>query len=290
MTQKCFIIMPFSKTRTTTKDEWTKIYLDLFQPIWKEYGFHCERIGIARGSITKEIIEKLFSADIVFADITDTNPNVMYELGIRHVFRKPSLMVKRKGTKIPFDVRDYIVHEYQNTATGMKELKQIIKDVIEDINKNPEKPDNPVWDFLQTGKFMIDYYSNIQSLNKLQSLIEELSNNLDLWTTINNDVESKSDNDDVTNFKVLLLQRMDCLILLMTTRYVSFDSTEWEKILSLYIALSRLRSLSGAISDPWFSSVKKKDFCNMFQPALTVGLFRNCITIISKRIEELSPK
>ena len=60
-----------------------------------------------RGSITKDIIEKLFSASMVFADITDFNPNVMYELGVRHSFKKPSSIVieSRKSRNIPFDVR-----------------------------------------------------------------------------------------------------------------------------------------------------------------------------------------
>jgi hypothetical protein len=108
----CFVIMPFSTSVSHTEEKWTEIFENFFKPAWNAFNIDCYRTKVPRGSITKDIIEKLYSASIVFADLTDSNPNVMYELGVRHTFKKPSVMVKARGSQIPFDVNVYNVFEY----------------------------------------------------------------------------------------------------------------------------------------------------------------------------------
>lgn len=56
------------------------------------------------GMITKQIIEYIVNAKLVIADLSFNNPNVFYELAIRHACRKPTVQVIKKGDKIPFDV------------------------------------------------------------------------------------------------------------------------------------------------------------------------------------------
>jgi len=174
----CFVIMPFSSSQTHTEEEWTEIFEHFFKSAWNSFDIDCYRTRVPRGSITKDIIEKLFVASIVFADLTDLNPNVMYELGVRHTFKKPSVMVKAKGTQIPFDVSVYNVFEYEYTPKGLQELRNYLSSVIEDIRKNPNKADNPVWDYRSSSDFIMDYWRNRESLQKLTALTLELSNNL----------------------------------------------------------------------------------------------------------------
>lgn len=56
------------------------------------------------GSINHDIIERLVQSDLVIADLTGTNPNVMYEIGIRHAFNKPIVQIAQKEQKLPFDL------------------------------------------------------------------------------------------------------------------------------------------------------------------------------------------
>ncbi len=241
----CFVIMPFSKSRSHTKDKWTEIFEKLFKPAWDEFKIDCYRTQVPRGSITKDIIEKLFSASIVFADLTDSNPNVMYELGVRHTFRKPSIMVNAKGSGIPFDVNAYHVFAYENTLKGLEDLKNHIAMVIQDIKKHPNKPDNPVWDFGHINDFLADHYRNIEAIQKLEALHEEFQSNLGRCDEFveaikgiklsKDDVESRTlkRNSDEEN-KLEMARRAffpnirnDAITHLEITRYIDFADEDW---------------------------------------------------------------
>lgn len=58
------------------------------------------------GTITGDIITRLYNSDLVVADLTGTNPNVMYEIGIRHSFSRPIVHVCQNGQVLPFDLSD----------------------------------------------------------------------------------------------------------------------------------------------------------------------------------------
>ena len=233
--------MPFSTSQTHTEKEWTEIFEKFFQTAWNSFDIQCYRTKVPRGSITKDIIEKLFSASIVFADLTDSNPNVMYELGVRHTFKKPSVMVKTKGSEIPFDVNDYNVFEYEYTPKGLEDLKSHLRTVIEDIRKFPNKADNPVWDFRNTSDFLIDYYRNMETAHKLQAIVLELNSNSYLCNKFLDGIEnidltvdplkldeSTKDQLEVGARKFFPSIRSDALTNLRVTRYIDFEIEDWE--------------------------------------------------------------
>ncbi|SRR6266404_2023442 len=56
------------------------------------------------GPITAQIIRQLLDAPLVIADLSGTNPNVMYELAIRHSSGKPVIQISTNISEIPFDV------------------------------------------------------------------------------------------------------------------------------------------------------------------------------------------
>lgn len=237
----CFVIMPFSTSPSHTEEEWTEIFENFFKPAWNAFNVDCYRTKVPRGSITKDIIEKLFSANIVFADLTDSNPNVMYELGVRHTFKKPSVMVKARGSKIPFDVNSYNVFEYIYTPKGLEDLKNHLRNVIGDIQKFPNKADNPVWDFRSTSDFLVDYYRNIETIHKLQAIVLELNGNLKLsgafsdgikdidLSTIHlriGEMEQKQLESGAREFFPSI--RSDAITHLRITRYIDFEKRDWD--------------------------------------------------------------
>jgi len=58
------------------------------------------------GKITTQFIRQLTDADVVVADLTNLNPNVLYELGIRQALLKPYILTAKSGTELPFDLKD----------------------------------------------------------------------------------------------------------------------------------------------------------------------------------------
>jgi hypothetical protein len=78
------------------------------------------------------VISDLINADLVVADLTDLNPNALYELGIRHSTLKPTIHVARAGTKLPFDTISHRtifidVSDWHSIVDGRKALAAAVK-------------------------------------------------------------------------------------------------------------------------------------------------------------------
>jgi hypothetical protein len=115
-TVKAFIIMPFSeKTAERPKGFFTEVLRSLITPAGVEAGFKVETAN-RQGSdvIQSTIVNELLEADLVLADLTDHNPNVLFELGLRMAVEKPVALIKAVGTGRVFDVDNLLrVFEYQ---------------------------------------------------------------------------------------------------------------------------------------------------------------------------------
>jgi hypothetical protein len=109
----CGIIMPISATASRSESQWANVQTLLHRVIGTA-GFDAKNVweGAATDRISERIISSIFRCDIVVADITDLNPNVMLELGLRLASKKPTIVVVSKGSAIPFDIRDFQAVDY----------------------------------------------------------------------------------------------------------------------------------------------------------------------------------
>ncbi len=105
----CFVLMPFGRKmdaagRVTNFDS---VYEKIIAPAVSQAGLEPiradeEKIG---GTIHKPMFERLMLCHYAVADITGANPNVFYELGIRHAMRpRSTVIVFAEGTVLPFDI------------------------------------------------------------------------------------------------------------------------------------------------------------------------------------------
>lgn len=95
------------------------------------------------GSISNDIFTKLMHAQFVIADITYPNPNVFYELGIRHAIRPGTILIREKvNFSIPFDISHLRYIEYTREISAMDNLSRQLKRSFQFYDKNPSKPDN----------------------------------------------------------------------------------------------------------------------------------------------------
>lgn len=117
--QKAFVIMPFvEKSDRRMSGFFQEVLRALIIPAATEAGFVVKTAN-RQGSdvIQSTIINELLDADLVIADLTDHNPNVLFELGLRMSERnKPVALLKSKDTGRLFDVDNMMrVYEYDQT-------------------------------------------------------------------------------------------------------------------------------------------------------------------------------
>jgi len=110
----------------------------------------CRRSTARRGNIVAAIIEALRDAYVVIADLTDQNPNVFYELGVRHTLTNRTILLAQDQKFIPFDLRPYAYHVYDwKTPKGKQQLAVKLRELLVDVDESPDRADNPVSDFLK---------------------------------------------------------------------------------------------------------------------------------------------
>jgi hypothetical protein len=94
------------------------------------------------GAITSDILTRIMHSDVVVADVTYPNPNVFYELGLRHSCRVGTIIIRDKnGPRAPFDIAHLRHIEYENTPSGLKSLSDDLKRVLSHFESNPNTPD-----------------------------------------------------------------------------------------------------------------------------------------------------
>lgn len=117
------------------------------------------------GSITTDIFTRLMHSDYVVADITFPNPNVFYELGLRHACRPGTVLIRDKEAgRAPFDVASLRYTEYENTPAGLKKLGEILHEQFAWIDKNREQPDNQFLELAKLTQYRFQDYSREKEL------------------------------------------------------------------------------------------------------------------------------
>ena len=101
---KCGIIMPISAMEDCTEGHWREV-LSILKDIAVEADLDADIVSEAEaaGVIHKAIVRNVFFSDIVICDVSCRNPNVMFELGMRLTFDKPTVIVKDDRTPYSFD-------------------------------------------------------------------------------------------------------------------------------------------------------------------------------------------
>ena len=104
--KKCFIITPIGNEGSEIRKKADGIIDAVIEPVLNDLDFDIQIPHKMNnpGSITTQIIDQILNDDLVVANLTGLNPNVMYELAVRHAVRKPIVCVVENSTKLPFDI------------------------------------------------------------------------------------------------------------------------------------------------------------------------------------------
>lgn len=121
----CFVLMPF-------EDGMNAVYEHGIKPCVEALGIKCRRadeLYSAQG-ILGDIWTSVQSAEIVLADLTNKNPNVMYELGLCHTLWKHVILICQNKDDVPFDLRNWRVIWYDFTFAGAARLREELQRAI----------------------------------------------------------------------------------------------------------------------------------------------------------------
>lgn len=119
-----FVAMPFGRKRDPSGNmeiDFDYVYQQAIEPAACKAGVDVIRADEERmgGFIHAPMYERLLLAEIVVADLTLANPNVFYELGVRHAARpRSTIMIYNEGAVLPFDVRPLRATPYHLEGDG----------------------------------------------------------------------------------------------------------------------------------------------------------------------------
>jgi hypothetical protein len=105
--ETCFVISQVGKADSQDRVHADQVFNHIISPATSALDIATQRADHIEetGSISSQILERLLSSDVVIADLSKRNPNVYYELAIRHVVRKPCIHLINESEEIPFDVQ-----------------------------------------------------------------------------------------------------------------------------------------------------------------------------------------
>jgi tetratricopeptide (TPR) repeat protein len=116
-TRRAFIIMPFGRKTASdgTEIDFDAVYAKLLAPAVQAAGLYPHRADAERrgGSIHADMFQDLLLAEFVVADLTLDNPNVWYEIGVRHALRAGgAVLTYALRDRLPFDIAGQRMQHY----------------------------------------------------------------------------------------------------------------------------------------------------------------------------------
>jgi len=130
----CFVLMPF-------EEEWSdRVYKSLLRENIESLGLQCLRADNLKGPIImQDIWIKINQAAFIVADVTEKNPNVLYEMGIVHSIGKPTILISQDLAQIPFDFKHLRHYHYKDNIDSFKAFGIELKENVIDLYKNNYK-------------------------------------------------------------------------------------------------------------------------------------------------------
>jgi hypothetical protein len=130
----CFVISPIGDEGSETRERSDQVLKHIITGPVEQLGYEVIRADKISepGIITTQIIEHIVEAALVIADLTEKNPNVFYELALRHAIRKPLVQMIKKGEVIPFDVAatriiQFDLHNLDSVAAAKDDILSQVK-------------------------------------------------------------------------------------------------------------------------------------------------------------------
>jgi hypothetical protein len=135
----CFVIGPIGNKFAPLGDPARQTYEDSLQVFEEVIQAACQQVGIepiradqiaVAGEITEQVFRHLYEDDVVIADVSGGNPNVMYELGLRHTTGKLTIQIGEFG-QLPFDVNAVRTIQFSRSPRGLIDARTQLERMLQ---------------------------------------------------------------------------------------------------------------------------------------------------------------
>jgi len=182
---RCFVITPIGNEGSDIRKKAEGVISAVIEPVLDELGYE---IFIPHrmtnpGSITSQVIQHIIENELVIANLTGLNANVMYELAVRHAIRKPIVCIAENGTKLPFDVATERSIFYDDCMNGVNSAREALAKMIAKATDCEQEINNPIYRAINE-KSIIDgmVKSNDPNIDGFKLILERMN---DLEKAIN---------------------------------------------------------------------------------------------------------
>lgn len=189
---------------------------------------------------------KRATTSIVVADLTDANPNVYWELGVRQSFKHGTITIAEDGTVLPFDlgVKGSLSY-FPNNHIKMRAFEKQFDEAITDCLNNPDIPDSHVLETISGRGTLYQILARDESSRRLDAIVSEIIANKrvlkEIVETCNKNVEkrkkAKAEGKDESHISVsIVTSRFHYMAaaLLITSRYIDAEEAFY-KIVEQYV-------------------------------------------------------
>ena len=185
----CFVDMPFGKKTDLTSGvviDFDAIFIQAIKPAIEKVGLKAERGDMEKsgGIIHVPMFARILLSDFMVADLTLGNPNVFYELGIRHL-AKPftTIPIFATTSALPFDVNmvrsiPYALDQGKLTSEATEKLCEAIAARLRQAIGQAAQTDSPIYDLI----------SALPPLQVPGPVAQTLSDRMDAQDTFRDDV------------------------------------------------------------------------------------------------------
>ncbi|MHB1035559.1 MAG: hypothetical protein ACYC35_16110 [Pirellulales bacterium] len=143
----CFVIAPIDSEGSVVRQRSDQVLKHIIAPAVVACGYEAIRADhIPKpGLITSQVIQHVIEDPLVIADLTGWNPNVFYELALRHALRKPVIQIIHDEDSLPFDVAMARTVPYDHhDLDSVEKAKEDIMKQIRSFETDPTDVETPI--------------------------------------------------------------------------------------------------------------------------------------------------
>jgi hypothetical protein len=224
-----FVIMPFSETiEHHTEQYWTRHFNLYLKPlIERNENLEAFRSQPLRGDIASQIITDLVHSDIVVADLTDHNPNVLWELGVRQSYKQCTITIAETDTKIPFHFSHKGIHFYNGEHLDNQEFEERFLAALKNCVESPDDGDSPVLGALGGRGTLYSIIHAEENARRIKALQMEIDfNNTDadrIYESCEQNKKLRTENEAKECKMLSILLRSSAIELLYVDRYLDLE-------------------------------------------------------------------